>query len=284
VTFLYGLLAAVLAASLALAVWSRLDLHADRRLAALLAATAEPDPPGFDPAMLADLPEPARRFYGAVLDPGAPLQRVARIEMSGTIDLGTAQAPNPHPMTAWQVLAPPAGLVWRVRTTGPLAITGSDALAPETGWSRFRLFGLIPVARVGGGEDLRRSAFGRMVGEGLMWTPAAFLPAAKAGWEAIAWEATGIDSAAVTVAAHGIEQRAEITVDPQGRAIRVTLPRWSDANADRVYRLQPFGGDLAGHARLGGQMLPARVVGGNHYGTELYHPFFRAEVTALAFR
>jgi hypothetical protein len=283
-TLLHAALAVLVAATLALALWSWLDLRADRRLAARLEATAAPEPRRFDHAMLAGLPEPAQRFYRGVLDPGAPLHRVARIEMTGTIDLGTAAAPKPQPMTARQVLAPPAGLVWRVRTTGPLAITGSDALTPETCWSRFRLFGLVPVARAAGDADLCRSAFGRMVGEGLFWTPAAFLPAAEAGWDAIAWEATGAHSAAVTVAARGIEQRAEITVDAAGRAVRVTLPRWSDANADRAYRLQPFGGDLAGHRRLGGQTLPARVVGGNHYGTDLYHPFFRAEVTSLVLR
>jgi len=31
----------------------------------------------------------------------------------------------------------------------------------------------------------------------------------------------------------------------------------------------------------GGFRLPTRVIGGNHYGTEFYHPFFRAKVEAV---
>jgi hypothetical protein len=162
-------------------------------------------------------------------------------------------------------------------------VTGSDALTPETTWSRFRLLDALPVARAGGDADHRRSSFGRLVADGLIWAPAAFLPAAGAGWDAIRWEAAGPDAAAVTVAAGGLEQRAEIHVDAAGRLTRVTFQRWSDENPERVHRLQPFGGDLSAYRDFGGVRLPARAVAGNHYGTDAYHAFFLADVSDVTF-
>ncbi|WP_432816562.1 hypothetical protein [Sulfitobacter sp. JB4-11] len=64
----------------------------------------------------------------------------------------------------------------------------------------------------------------------------------------------------------------------------MVFDRWSNANADRLYRLQPFGGDLGAFEVFDGFRLPTRVVGGNHYGTPLYHPFYKAEVTHITFR
>jgi hypothetical protein len=232
--------------------------------------------------MVADLPEPARRFFTFAIAPGTPLATAARIEMRGVLDLGSREAPNPSPMRAEQVLAPPHGFVWRVGMGGAMAVAGSDALGPDGSWSRFRILGGLPVARAGG-ADHRRSSFGRMVGEGLFWTPAAFLPAAGAGWDALDWKAVDAATARVTVRAGGLEQSADVTVDPEGRPLHVVFPRWSDVNEARAYRLQPFGGDLSAFETFGGFRLPTRVVGGNHYGTARYHPFFQAEVTDVTF-
>ncbi|HET8747389.1 MAG TPA: hypothetical protein VFM98_17450 [Ramlibacter sp.] len=64
----------------------------------------------------------------------------------------------------------------------------------------------------------------------------------------------------------------------------VSMPRWSDANADKVYRLQPFGGELSDFRAVSGYRLPFRVDGGNFFGTPEYFPFYRARVLEIALR
>ncbi len=62
------------------------------------------------------------------------------------------------------------------------------------------------------------------------------------------------------------------------------MRRWSDANPERAFRWQPFGGTVAEEARFGGYTVAGRVEAGNHFGTDDYFPFFRARVLGLRFR
>jgi hypothetical protein len=268
---LAGLLAAALAA---LALWRLADRRTDARTWAALAAL--PQPTGtFDPAMVADLPDPARRYFLYTIAPGTALRTTAVIEMGGEIGMGSKDAPAYRPMRARQILATPAGFVWELDAG---LIGGSDGMTAANSWTRFRLGGLLPVVRVGSNADHFRSAFGRVVAEGTFWTPAAFLPG-----PGIAWEAVDADTARVTVAAHGLSQSVEITVTPDGQPLRVVLPRWSNVNTEKEWRLQPFGGDLADFRTFDGYRLPTTVDGGNHIGTDDYFPFFKARVTAIRF-
>ncbi|WP_425072629.1 DUF6544 family protein [Sagittula sp. S175] len=255
------------------------DTRIDARSMQYLKAQQAVRPEVFDLSMLEGLPEPAQRYYRFALAEGTPLWTLAELRMRGTLTLNGVE----QPMEAVQVLAPPHGFVWQVELTGKVKASGSDAMVFGDSWSRFRLFGLLPVARAGGADHLR-SSFGRRVGEGVFWTPAAYLPAAEAGWETLAWEASGTDVARVTVRSQGMEQSVEITVDGEGRPVRVLFPRWSQENTARVWQWQPFGGDLGGWEEFDGVRVPADVEGGNHYGTADYVPFFKARVTEVRFR
>jgi hypothetical protein len=75
----------------------------------------------------------------------------------------------------------------------------------------------------------------------------------------------------------------DITVDAKGRPLEVSFQRWSNANPEKVHRLQPFGGYLSDFREVGGYRLPHRVEAGNMFGTDDYFPFFLAEVTAIRF-
>lgn len=249
----------------------------DELLAASSAVAATP----FEPAMVNGLPQPAQRFFLFAIESGTPLRGAAVIKMGGELSLGTRDDPRYQDMRAEEVLTPPFGFMWQVRTGGSMRVTGSDALGPAGSWSRFRVLDSVPVGRVGHDRDHRRSSFGRMVGEGLFWTPAAFLPAADAGWDMIEWHGVDADTAEVRVRVGDMAQSARVTVDDAGRPLRVRFQRWSNENNERVYRLQPFGGELSEFETFDGFRLPTRVTGGNHYGTDLYHPFFRAKVEAV---
>lgn len=274
-TLLIALLVLLLAAVAALWLWRQGDHRADRAERARLLAFQPDDPAAFDPAMVAGLPEPARRFLSFAIRPGTPLVTVARIAMTGKFSLGTKEAPDYLPMRANQILAAPHGFLWDMRAgKGAMRVSGSDS----GNWTRFWLYDLAPVARTGGSDDHARSAFGRYVAEAVFWTPAALLPG-----DNVVWEAVDENTARVTVTRDGAQQAVEVTVDAEGRPLSVSLARWTDANPDKQFRLQPFGGTLSEFRAFDGYMLPTHVEAGNFFGTGDYFPFFIAEVEDISF-
>ncbi len=255
----------------ALLAW---DLRADRAEWRRLAALQPEAPQRFSGELVADLPEPARRYFNFMIEPGTPLPRVVEIDMSGQFSLGNKDNPAYQPMEANQILAAPDGFLWAMRTRGGMPVSGSDSGS----WTRFRIFWLIPVARLGGTSDHARSAFGRYVAEAVVWSPAALLPG-----PGVTWAAVGDDTARVTVRHGHLSQEVDVTVDGDGRPAVASFLRWSDANPDKVHRLQPFGAYMSDFREIEGYRLPFRVEAGNMFGTEDYFPFFLAEVTAIRF-
>ncbi|HEX2547590.1 MAG TPA: DUF6544 family protein [Ramlibacter sp.] len=242
-----------------------------------LVAGSARTPAAFDPAMVAELPEPARRFFLFAIAPGARLGTAVEITMEGELSLGTKADPKYQPMHAQQVLAAPEGMVWRLRSgTGALRVDGSDAMVADRSWTRFWLLGTVPVARAGGDRDHLRSSFGRVVAEALFWAPASLLPR-----EGVTWSAVDPDTARVTVTHRGMRQEVDVRVDAKGQPLWVRMPRWSNANADGAFREQPFGGVVSDFRSVQGFRVPFRVDGGNFFGTPEYFPFYRARVLSL---
>lgn len=268
----------LLALILGLQLWRWSDVRAARAAWARLASAPSALPERFDAAMVADLPEPAARFFRFAIAPDAPLAAAAEIEMGGQISLGTKEAPAYQPMRATQILASPEGFVWRLSAgRGLMRFIGSDAMVDDRSWVRFWLLGLAPIVRAGGGADHLRAPFGRTVAEAAIWTPAALLPQA----DDVTWEAADADTARATVRRGNLTQTVDIRVDAEGRPLWVSIPRWTDANPDKTYRLQPFGGAVADFRDVGGYRLPFGVEGGNFFGSEDYFPFYKAEVQAI---
>lgn len=272
--FLYLFLAAVAVLLLALMALRLRDALADRAEWVRLAALQPTQPALYDQAMVAELPDPARRFFNFAIKPGTPLLTVAEIDMGGEFSLGSRTKPNYRPMCARQILAAPQGFVWMLKIPGAVSLSGSD-----TGkWTHFRILGLIPVARMGGDANHARAAYGRYVAEAVFWTPAALLPG-----PGIVWEALNQDVARVTVTHNALSQSVDVRVDADGRPVEVRFTRWTNANPERVYRLQPFGGLLSDFREVQGFRLPFRVEAGNLFGTDAYFPFFKAQVSAVRF-
>ncbi len=255
--------------------WRWSDHRADAAQRTRLLEFQPATPALFDPASIEHLPEPARRYFLFTIAPNTPLYTVADISMVGQFSLGTKDAPNYMQMQAQQTLAAPQGFVWKMSASrGPMRISGSDSGS----WTRFWTMGVIPVARMGGNADHARSAFGRYVAEALFWTPAALLPGPGIDWEPV--DAT---SARVIVTHGGLKQALELTVDAAGSPRIVRFQRWSNANPEKVYRLQPFGGYLSEFHTFAGFTLPTHVEAGNDFKTDGYFPFFRADVSEVRF-
>lgn len=118
-------------------------------------AVRQAKPARFDPAVLAGLPEPARRWLTHTIAPGTHLARAVMLEMEGHIRIGRWM-----PFRAVQLHAPPDGYVWAARAKlGPLAISGFDRYDNNTGEMRWRLLGHTPVVTAAG-PDFDRSAAG----------------------------------------------------------------------------------------------------------------------------
>ncbi|MCW8987040.1 MAG: hypothetical protein OQK75_05140, partial [Gammaproteobacteria bacterium] len=108
--------------------------------------------------------------------------------------------------------------------------------------------------------------------------PAALLPG-----PGVAWEHVDENTARVTVSHGELSQSVDMTVNREGQLLKVTFMRWSNANPDKKYQLQPFGGILSDFRIVQGYRLPFRVEAGNMFGTESYFAFFKAEVVAIRF-
>ena len=258
-----------------LVYWRRMDKRADQAEMLRLASTQPPQTDRFDPQMVAGLPEPARRFFIRTISPATPLYTVAEINMSGRFGMGDKQDPKYLNMKAKEVLATPEGFVWQMSAqSGLMSLSGSDTQS----WTRFWLAGMVPVARFGGGPDHNRSAFGRFVAEAAMWTPAALLPG-----PGVTWQSVDQDTARYTMRHRGLEQAVDITVDADGYPVQVVFQRWSNANSEGIFRLQPFGANLSEFRVFEGFCLPTHVEAGNHFGTDAYFPFFIVDVSDVRF-
>jgi hypothetical protein len=241
-----------------------------------IAAAAEPASGKFEPQLVAELPEIARRYFNHSVAPGTPLRTTVRLQMEGTFLLGDVARHQSYVMTAQQVLAPPEQFVWIARMrAGAMQVSGSDALVGEGAWTRFWLNGIVPVVNQQGSADLRRSALARAAMEAI-WAPASLLPA-----NGVRWEQVGPDRARLHFPT-GIKP-VEMTLAPDGRVLEVVTQRWSDANADKVFRLQSFGGRMEAEQSFAGFTIPSMVKVGNLYGTAAYLPFFQARITEASF-
>lgn len=265
----------------ALAVSQVLRLQDKRQTDAAWAALANASnrETRFDPRVLEGLPDPARRYFRYAILPGATLRTVAIIEMDGEFSLGTKAKPGYLPMRAREVLAFPRGFVWRPAIgSGALHFAGSDGYLDGKAWTRFWALGVAPVARIAGGRDMARSAAARMLGEAALWTPAVLLPG-----EGVRWEPVDEDTSRVMADHRGELISLEITVAPDGRPLAFVMRRWSNANADRVFRWQAFGGTVKATRRFGDYTIPSEIEVGNHAGTGDYFPFFKARLVDVRY-
>jgi hypothetical protein len=229
-------------------------------------------PVAFDPAMVAGLPEPVRRYLEHAIAPGTPLWQSVVVSMVGHIKIGAWR-----PFTATQVVAPRLGYIWAAdaRLSG-IPVIGYDRLSGGTGEMRWRLLGLVPVVCTDG-PDVTRSAAGRLASE------IALIPTAFGG---ATW--TGGDTPDTAVArwgGGGQEERVELHLGQAGQLREVLMQRWGNPDG-RPFARYPFGVTVGGERTDAGVTLPADIRAGWWWGTDRQDAgeFFRARITKVTFR
>jgi hypothetical protein len=212
----------------------------------------------FDPAMVAGLDEPVRRYFTHALVAGAPLRRRVRLDLSGRIRVGAWLRFD----SVWE--GDGRSFSWRAKA-GPLRVHDRFADGAGSMDVRLRRLRLLHAENA----DTARSGAGRAALEAL-WTPAALLPANGVSWRAESGEAI--------VAAWDVPpERPElhIAIDGHGAVRRWRAQRWRDARHGYV----PFGADVHAERTFGALTIPSRLTAGWGHGTARWAPFFTCEAT-----
>jgi hypothetical protein len=141
-----------------------------------------------------------------------------------------------------------------------MRFTGADALGPDEARMEFRLHGRLRVVSADG-DDVRRSAQGRLAAETVVWLPQALTPQAGARW-------IGLDDerATVTISADGADVDVDVAIDPDGQLRWLSLQRWNSSakppaastfggSVDTIYTT-PTGVRIAGSGTVGWDWHP----------------------------
>lgn len=221
----------------------------------------------FTPALMADLPEVARRWLTHAIEPGTPLWRSVEFRMRGEIRMGRW-----HPFTARQVLAPGTGFLWAAsaRVFG-LPMSGFDRYSAASGQMRWRLFGRIPTINASD-PDVTRSAAGRLAAEAVL-VPTTF---AAAQWS----ESSTPDAVCATWTVDSNEDVVDVHVARDGAVRKVTMQRWRGTGKGAGAGRYPFIVTFAQEQTFSGVTIPTWIHGS--WGTE--GEFFRAQISDATYR
>lgn len=228
----------------------------------------------FDPAGLAPMPEPARRYLQHAIAPFRPLARAVRLKMHGEIKLKRWL-----PFEAEQIISWQRGMIWRAAVQmQALSIRGSDTWVDGEGAMRWRLFGIVPVMSASG-PDITRSAAGRVNIESI-WLPSVLCDAE------IAWTASGPSRFHASFTAHGDAAEIDYVTSENGALQSGSMPRWGNPDGG-PFRLVNFGAVVEQEGHFGGFTIPTRVRAGWHFGTDRFErdgEFFRATIDDAIYR
>ena len=159
-----------------------------------------------------------------------------------------------------------------------LPISGFDGLLAGKGRMRWKLLGLFLVA-VGEGEDVTRSAAGRLAVEAI-WLPSMLL---RPG---VCWDETDSDCALARFAAAGEKIELRLTAAENGRIKYARIRRWGNPEG-AAFGYHDFGGVMEEERTFGGYTIPTRVRAGWYYGSDRFESsgeFFRAVIEEATYR
>lgn len=140
----------------------------------------------YDPASIAHLPEPVKRYFHAVLPPGQRRIATARVEHSGTFNMSeTGDQWRPFVSDQLVVTGRP-GFDWdaRIRMMPGVTAFVHDAYIAGEGILHASALGLITVAEIRGTPEIARGELMRFLAESA-WYPTVLLPGGGVEWTAI---------------------------------------------------------------------------------------------------
>jgi hypothetical protein len=225
----------------------------------------------FEPEMVSDLPEAARRWLCHAIAVGTPLWGSAELEMHGLIRLGRWRY-----FTAQQRIAPPERFLWAAQTrVAGLPVRGYDRYLDGAGEMRWRLLGAVPIMS-GTGPDLSRSAAGRLAGEAVL-VPTAF---ASATWHRCA----DPDRVRAVWTVGELELPVQLHVGHHGELLEISMLRWGNPDG-APYGAYPFGVVVEQERRFDGVTIPSQFRASWWWETDrqAHGEFFRARVTSARF-
>ena len=228
----------------------------------------------FEPAQLADLPEPVRRYLQHAIAPGTPLASVVRLRMHGEIKIKRW-----YPFSAEQMICWSRGFIWQAAARmGPLTIRGSDRYVDGYGAMRWKFFGLVPFLAASG-ADITRSAAGRVNLE------CAWLPSVLCGKD-VSWSASGSSHIRASFKAHGEMADISFEIDENGALKALSAPRWGNPEG-AAFHYATFGGFAANEATFGGYTIPTSFRAGWHFASDRFESegeFFRVSFETVEYK
>lgn len=173
----------------------------------------------FDPAEVADLPPPVRRFFAQALTPGQRMVGRASCRQDGTF---LVRAPGTwRPFRAVETFgASPPAFEWRarIRLLPGVAITVRDTLRDGRGAVSARLLGILSLASAAGTPAIAVGALQRYLAEAVL-LPTALLPR-----EGVAWGALDERRARASLSAGAVTASLEFTFGADGLVESVFAP------------------------------------------------------------
>ena len=197
--------------------------------------------------MLADLPEPVRRYLRYTGVVGKPFPGTIRLRQRGQM--------RPVPGQPWVPLAAeehysvqPPGFVWAgTARVGPVPVARArDMYAEGTGRMLVKVASLWPVVDASG-EQMDQAAMMRYLNE-MIWFPAAFLAAN------ISFEPVDDSSARVTLTDRGRTATGTMFFDQQGRLTDFVAKRYRTADSSDP---DTWSTPVTGYGEFEGLRLPA---------------------------
>jgi hypothetical protein len=104
--------------------------------------------------------------------------------------------------------------------------------------------------------------------------------------EDVSWSALDRSRIRASFTARGETAELDFTIDENGAAKSVSMPRWGNPEGAE-FRYVTFGGLVEKEAAFDGYTIPTRLRLGWHFGTERFESegeFFRATIAAAAYK
>jgi Family of unknown function (DUF6544) len=243
-------------AGLAVAAGTCAQLAGDRAFARLvrrdvqaLHARAAPGRAGVvTEQMLADLPEPVRRYLRYTGVVGKPFPATIRLRQKGRMRPGPGQRWIPLDAEEHYSVQPP-GFAWAgTLRVGPLPVARArDMYAEGAGRMLVKVASLWPVVDASGAQMVQ-GEMTRYLSE-MIWFPAAFLAGN------ITFQAIDDSSAQVTLADHGRTATGTLVFDNEGRLTDFVAQRYRTPDASSP---DTWSTPITGYGEFEGLRLPTR--------------------------